>query len=127
MRLIAAAHLSGITSLCGDSFGCSQVLGSRYASIAGIPAALLGMLGYFLVFSATTLALVEYRWELSLLNGLVAVMFIGTLRFLYLQTGVLHAFCPFCLLCERSRRHSSRDAYFGTTCAQVPEPDNVCL
>ncbi len=95
---LTAAHLSGITSLCGDSLGCSQVLGSRYASIAGIPTAVFGMIGYFLAFSATTLALFEYRWAMSLLAGVVTVMFIGTLWFLYLQAGVLHAFCPFCLL-----------------------------
>lgn len=95
---LTAAHLSGLNSLCGDSLGCSQVLGSRYAAIAGIPTAAFGMLGYFLVFSATTLALFGYRGAIWLLNGVVAVMFVGTLWFLYLQAGVLHAFCPFCLL-----------------------------
>ena len=95
---LTAAHLSGVTSLCGESVGCSEVLGSVYASFRGIPTAAFGVLGYFAAFSATILALFGYRWARSLLIAVVAIMFAATLWFLYLQAAVLHAFCPYCLL-----------------------------
>lgn len=95
---LTAAHLSGVTSLCGESLGCSEVLGSAYASFRGVPTAAFGMLGYFVAFSAAILALFGYRWARGFLIAVVAIMFAATLWFLYLQAAVLHAFCPFCLL-----------------------------
>ena len=95
---LTAAHLSGVTALCGESLGCSEVLGSAYASFRGIPTAAFGMLGYFVAFSAAILILFGYGWARRFLMIVVALMFIATLWFLYLQAAVLHAFCPFCLL-----------------------------
>jgi uncharacterized membrane protein len=94
---LTAAHLSGATSVCGESQGCSVVLGSPYSSIRGIPTAALGMLGYFGAFTAATLAAFGYARARTWLALIGTVMFVGTLWFLYLQQFVLHAFCPFCL------------------------------
>lgn len=95
---LTAAHLSGLNSVCGESQGCSQVLGSAYASFRGIPTAAFGAIAYFVVFSAATLALFGYRWARYVLVVMVAMMFVATGWFVYLQAAVLHAFCPFCLL-----------------------------
>lgn len=95
---LTAAHMSGLNSICGDSQGCSQVLGSAYASFRGIPTAAFGAGAYFAVFSAATLALFGYRWARSFVVAMVVAMFAVTGWFLYLQAAVLHAFCPFCLL-----------------------------
>jgi uncharacterized membrane protein len=95
---LTVSHLSGVTSVCGESHGCSEVLGSTYATFRGIPTAAFGAIGYFAVFSAAMLALFGYRSARTFLSVVIAAMFVATLWFLYLQAFVIHAFCPFCLL-----------------------------
>ena len=95
---LTVAHLTGDDAVCGSSAGCSAVLGSVYASVAGIPTAAFGALAYFVVFSASVLAAFDYARARTLLALVVAAMFAVTLGLLYVQAFVLHAFCPFCLL-----------------------------
>lgn len=95
---LTVAHLAGDNSVCGPSQGCAVVLGSAYASIAGIPTAAFGVVGYFTAFSAATLAAFGYRRARTFLIIVVVAMLAATLWLLYLQAFVLHAFCPFCLL-----------------------------
>ncbi|MEO7167501.1 MAG: vitamin K epoxide reductase family protein [Spartobacteria bacterium] len=94
---LTVAHLTGDDAVCGSLVGCSTVLGSRYATILGIPTAMFGALAYFTAFSLAILAASGYEWARRLLVGVVGVMFLASLYFLYLQAFVLHAFCPFCL------------------------------
>jgi len=95
---LTVAHLTGDDAVCGSSAGCSAVLGSAYAAVAGIPTAAFGALAYFVVFSTSVLASFGYARARTLLALVVAVMFAATLGLLYVQAFVLHAFCPFCLL-----------------------------
>ena len=95
---LTVTHLTGDDLVCGSSWGCSAVLGSVYASIAGIPTAAFGALAYFVAFSSATLAAFGYARARALLMLVVMAMFGATLWLLYLQAFVLHAFCPFCLL-----------------------------
>lgn len=95
---LTVAHLAGDNSICGPSRGCSIVLGSAYAHIGPFPTAGFGVIGYFAVFCASTLAAFGYTGARWFLVWAIAVMFIATLWLLYLQAFVLHAFCPFCLL-----------------------------
>jgi len=79
--------------------GCDEVLQSRYATVAaGVPVAALGALAYFMVFSLAILAAFGYGGARRLLSPLVALMFLATLWFFYLQAFVIHAFCAYCLL-----------------------------
>lgn len=94
---LTVMHLTGDDSVCGPSGGCSKVLGSPYASVGMIPTAAFGILAYFTVFSASICAAFGYGWGRRLMEWTVAVMFVVTLGFLYLQAFVLHAFCPYCL------------------------------
>jgi uncharacterized membrane protein len=89
--------LTGETAACGGSAGCSEVLGSGYARIAGIPVAILGVLGYFAAFSFATFAGFGYRRAQRLFALTVWTMFAMTLWLLYVQAFVLHAFCRYCL------------------------------
>lgn len=91
-------HLTGEDAACGPGGGCSVVLGSAYATIGGIPTAALGLAAYFAAFSCATLAAFAYTRARLFLMLLVTLMFAASLGFLCLQTFVLHAFCPFCLL-----------------------------
>lgn len=95
---LTVMHLTGDDSVCGPSAGCSKVLSSVYASVGKVPTAAFGMVAYFVVFSAAVCLAFGYAKARTVLNGVVAVMFLATLGFLYLQAFVIHAFCPFCLL-----------------------------
>ena len=59
---------------------------------------LVGAAAYFTVFSLATLAAYGYGGARRLLTPLVAVMFLATLWFLYLQAFVIKAFCTYCLI-----------------------------
>lgn len=91
-------HLTGQSVRCTIAGGCSIVLSSPYAVIAGIPIAAIGALAYFLAFSLATLAAFGYERARGWLLVIAAPMFISTLGLLYLQIFVLHAYCDFCLL-----------------------------
>lgn len=92
-------HISGRSVRCMIVSGCDEVLSSSYATIAnGIPVAALGALAYFTAFSLALLAAFGYDAARRLLIPLVALMFLATLWFLYLQAFVIKAFCAYCLL-----------------------------
>ncbi len=95
---LTVTHLTGDDLVCGSPGGCSAVLGSVYASVAGIPTAAFGALAYFVAFSSATLAVFGYARARTLLMLVVMAMFGATLWLLYVQAFILHAFCPFCLL-----------------------------
>ena len=96
---LTVEHITGRSVRCMIVSGCDEVLQSRYATIAaGVPVAALGALAYFTVFSLATLAAFGYAGARRLIAPLVAVMFLATLWFFYLQAFVIQAFCAYCLL-----------------------------
>lgn len=96
---LTSEHLSGNSVRCMVVSGCDEVLQSSYATVAGgVPVAALGALAYFMAFSLATLAFFGYDGTRRLLAGLVAVMFLATLWFLYLQAFVIRAYCFYCLI-----------------------------
>ncbi|HEY8411399.1 MAG TPA: vitamin K epoxide reductase family protein [Pyrinomonadaceae bacterium] len=90
-------HVTGQSVRCTIVAGCSEVLSSQYAVVAGVPLALIGAAAYFGVFSLATLAAFGYRIAAVLLTPLVLLMFLVGLWLIYLQAFVIHAFCQFCL------------------------------
>ena len=90
-------HLTGQSVRCTLIAGCSEVLSSPYATMRGIPLALVGAAAYFAVFSLATLAAFGYRGAGPLLTAVVAIMFAVTLWLVYLQAFVIRAFCQYCL------------------------------
>jgi len=95
---LTVEHVTGQSVRCTIVAGCSEVLSSPYAVMAGVPLALIGAAAYFSVFSLATLAAFGYRIAGTLLAALVVLMFIFSLWLIYLQAFVIHAFCQFCLL-----------------------------
>lgn len=91
-------HLTGQSVRCAVTSGCSAVLSSAYATIAGIPTAAFGAAAYFAAFSLATLASFGYARARPLLAVLVVPMLLTTLWLLAVQAFVLHAFCQYCLL-----------------------------
>jgi uncharacterized membrane protein len=94
---LTVEHLTGQSVRCTIVAGCSEVLSSQYAVVAGVPLALIGAAAYFGVFSLATLAAFGYRIAAVLLTPLVLLMFLVSLWLIYLQAFVIHAFCQFCL------------------------------
>jgi uncharacterized membrane protein len=95
---LTVEHLTGESVKCTIIHGCSEVLSSPYATVAGYPLAGFGALAYFTVFSLAILGLFGYRLAGQLLLPLVALMCLVSLWLIYLQAFVIHAFCQFCLL-----------------------------
>ena len=94
---LTVAHITGETLACGGSNACSEVLGSKYASIGPVPLALVGAIGYFTAFSCAIFAAFGYARAAALFLIAVAAMFLTTLALLYLQAFVIHSFCRYCL------------------------------
>ena len=90
--------LTGQNLRCTIISGCAEVLGSKYAHLAGIPLASLGAFAYFLAFSLAILVLFGYSFARQVLAVLVGIMFLTSLWLLYLQAFVIHHFCQYCLL-----------------------------
>src|ERR1700758_3423515 len=57
-------HYAGLHPVCGISHGCETVQTSRYASLAGVPVALLGLSSYVAI-----LVTLWFRGEQALLAG----------------------------------------------------------
>src|SRR5437588_6717488 len=77
--------LTGETAACGGQAGCSEVLGSAYSKIGGIPVAAFGVAGYFTAFSCATFAAFNYPRARKFFALVVAMLFAATLWFLYVQ------------------------------------------
>ena len=95
---LTVQHVTGQSVRCTIVSGCSEVLSSEYASIKGIPLALIGAVAYFTVFSLATLATFGYPLVGKLLVVVIGLMFLTTLWLIYLQALVIGQFCQFCLL-----------------------------
>jgi uncharacterized membrane protein len=95
---LTVQHVTGQSVRCTIVSGCSEVLSSSYASVNGIPLALIGAIAYFTVFSLATLAAFGYPLVGRLLLIVIGLMFLTTLWLTYLQAFVIGQFCQFCLL-----------------------------
>ena len=86
------------TSFCdmGQSFNCDLVNRSRYSTLAGVPVALIGIVGYLLILALATLyrAKGETPWMLMIasLTGLGFALYLT-----YIEARVLYAWCILCL------------------------------
>jgi uncharacterized membrane protein len=95
---LTVKHMTGGIVPCSLTNGCEQVLTSSYATIGGIPLALIGAIAYFTVFSLAVLAAFGYRGVRTPLFYLVMLMLAVSILLFALQAFVIHAFCQFCLL-----------------------------
>jgi uncharacterized membrane protein len=89
------AHFADTSVVCAVGGGCEKVQESRYAEIAGVPVALLGLVGY-----AAILALIAWDAPVARL-GAAALAFTGLLFSLYLlalQLFVIDALCTWCVV-----------------------------
>jgi len=91
---LTVVHYSGGDPVCAVAHGCATVQQSDYAALAGVPVALLGVLGYLGLLAAL---IVDGE------NGRSAAAFLalGGLGFsvwlTYVEVGILDAICIWCV------------------------------
>jgi uncharacterized membrane protein len=88
-------HYMGVVPVClGGSGACQTVQTSSYATIFGVPVAVIGLVGYSsLLFSASLRG--EVGIYLGFLVALVGTLFSAYLT--YLELFVIHAICEWCV------------------------------
>ena len=93
---LTVKHLRGDYVRCGDD--CSAVLGSKYADVAGVPLAVIGVIAYFAVFIAAVLAALGQSIARRVVALIAIPMAVASLWLVYLQAFIIHSFCRYCLL-----------------------------
>jgi uncharacterized membrane protein len=88
------------TLACGSG-ACETVQTSIWSRFLGIEVALIGLVGYALLFGVGLLALqpglARARWPAALLSALAAVGVLFTLYLTYVELFVIHAICRWCV------------------------------
>jgi uncharacterized membrane protein len=84
---------TGGAPVCGTG-GCEIVQNSKYAKIAGVPVALLGLIAYLAIFVAALSRSEPARvaGAAIALGGLVFAVYL-----IYVQAALIDAFCQWCL------------------------------
>lgn len=94
---LTTQHIRGVIPPCTVE-GCDQVLTSRFASVAGVPVAALGLLYYGTILVLLVAFLDTGNWRiLHAAAWLTAVGFLGTLYFVSVQLFVLRSLCIYCM------------------------------
>jgi uncharacterized membrane protein len=87
-------HHAGIQPICAASGGCERVQNSSYAELAGVPVALIGLVGYSAILLATLLPGEAARLGAA---WLAVVGFGFSLYLTYLELFEIHAICQWCV------------------------------
>jgi len=87
-------HYAGIEPVCNIAHGCHKVQTSKYAELAGVPVALLGLIGYVTIF----LTLLVRSEAARMLAALVALVGFGFSAYLtYRELFTIDAICQWCV------------------------------
>ncbi len=91
---LTVVHYTGGEPVCAVAHGCATVQQSDYAALAGVPVALLGLLGYVAILVA--LARDGEGWRTA--SAFLALAGLGFSVWLtYVEIGVLQAICIWCV------------------------------
>jgi len=85
---------------CSGGGGCEYVQGSRYGWFLGVDVALIGAVGYTVVFLLATVGglIEERRWPTTGLQLLIWGAVAFTVRLKYAEFVILKSFCPWCAI-----------------------------
>lgn len=114
MAIALASLISGIVALylhlwklgltgslaCSGSGGCEYIQGSRFGWFLGVDVALIGAVGYSLLFVTAVIGTLPRfetaRWPNTVLQILIWPAVLFTLRLKYAEFIILKGFCPWC-------------------------------
>jgi uncharacterized membrane protein len=87
-------HYAGIKVACLSSGGCETVQASRWSRLDGIPVAVLGLVGYVLIFASLAV-----RGDIGRIGGfgLALVGFLFSMYLTYREVFSIHAICQWCV------------------------------
>ena len=91
---LTVVHYSGGDPVCAVAHGCATVQQSDYAALAGVPVALLGVLGYLGLLAALIVDGENGRSAAAFLS-LAGLGFSAWLT--YVEVGILDAICIWCV------------------------------
>ena len=87
---------------CSSAGGCEYVQGSRYGWFLGVDVALIGAVGYAMLFVVATIGTMaryeDERWPNTLLQLMIWPAVLFTLRLKYGEFIVLKGFCSWCVV-----------------------------
>jgi uncharacterized membrane protein len=91
---LTAVHYAGDAPVCAIAHGCATVQQSEYASLAGVPVALLGLIGY----AAILVGLIVDTEPARLATAFLALAGAGFSAWLtYVEVFTLEAICIWCV------------------------------
>jgi uncharacterized membrane protein len=91
---LTVVHYAGGEPVCAVAHGCAIVQTSDYSELAGVPVALLGVLGYVGVLTSLARDGEAWRTAAAFLS-LAGLGFSGWLT--YVEVGILDAICIWCV------------------------------
>jgi uncharacterized membrane protein len=87
-------HYAGISPVCEIAHGCEKVQTSEWSKVAGVPVALLGLLGYAAILTAT---LVRGETAATVAAGTALIGAGFSLYLTYREVFTIHAICIWCV------------------------------
>lgn len=91
---LTIVHYTGSSPVCAISHGCETVQKSRYSEVAGVPVALLGLLGY----AAILLTLLRDDEAARIATAVLALAGLAFSAWLtYAEIALIHAICIWCV------------------------------
>jgi uncharacterized membrane protein len=91
---LTIVHYAGGSPVCAISHGCETVQHSRYAKLAGVPVAVIGLAGYIAVLALLALDHPATRLATA---GATMVGFGFSAYLTYLELFKIHAICQWCV------------------------------
>ena len=91
---LTVVHYAGADPVCAIAHGCATVQKSAYADLAGVPVALLGLLGYLAILGSLVRDGETARTATAFL-AIVGLGFSGWLT--YVEVAELEAICIWCV------------------------------
>jgi uncharacterized membrane protein len=87
-------HYAGLKVACLSSGGCETVQASRWSKLDGIPVAVLGLVGYVLIFVSLAI-----RGDIGRIGGfgLALIGFLFSMYLTYREVFSIHAICQWCV------------------------------
>jgi uncharacterized membrane protein len=87
-------HYAGLKVACLSSGGCETVQASRWSKLDGIPVAVLGLVGYVLIFASLAV-----RGDIGRIGGfgLALIGFLFSMYLTYREVFSIHAICQWCV------------------------------